>query len=242
MPNGTSFCDDLSAAQCRAFTLLVVEDEPLARTKLRWTLGRQQFETLEAGSGEEALELVQSHHIDLMVLDIVLPGMDGFEVCRRVRAAGKPTAIIMLTHLDAKADIIRGLMLGADDYIVKPFVPEELIARIKAVLRRAGSRAEADAAVTLRGFTIDHHTQRCLRGGKDLNLTPREFALLTTLCCSPGQAVSRSRLVSEVWGEGRFVSDKSLDVYLGRLRQKIEVDPGEPTLIRTVRGYGYVLE
>jgi two-component system alkaline phosphatase synthesis response regulator PhoP len=242
MNNEIIFCKDLTELQCRASTVLVVEDEPLTRLKIGKTLSRSHFETLEAGSGEEALERIHSRHIDLVLLDIMLPGLDGFEVCRSIRSEGRDTPVIMLTQLDAKVDIIRGLVMGADDYIVKPFVPEELVARIKAVLRRSRESTGAGSTIKYRDLTIEFQAQRCFRGDQELDLTPKEFALLTALCCHTGQAVSRSKLVQQVWGENHYVSDKSLDVYVGRLRQKIEENPAEPAMIRTVRGFGYVCE
>ena len=233
-------CDDISDAQCNAFTILVVEDEPLTRLNITKVLAKHGFATLGAGTGEEALDLIQSNRVDLILLDIVLPGLNGFEVCRKLRGAGITTAIIMLTQLDTTVDIIRGLLMGADDYIVKPFVPDELIARIKAVLRRTRERAPSDSVVKFQGLILDFHSQKCHRGDKDLSLTPKEFALLTALCSNSGKVMSRSSLVHEVWGDQRFMSEKSLDVYIGRLRQKVEESPAEPSVIRTVRGHGYV--
>jgi two-component system response regulator MprA len=239
--NNRSFnCDDTSDAQWKAFKVLVVEDESMTRLNIARTLVKLHLEILDVNSGEEALELIRSHQVDLVLLDILLPGMNGFEVCRMIRAAGITTAIIMLTQLDAKADIIRGLKVGADDYIVKPFDPEELLARIEAVLRRVKENNAASFAIKFQDLTLDFHSQKCFRGGEDLSLTPKEIALLTALCCNPGQVMSRSRLVREVWSEQHHMSDNSLDVYIGRLRQKVERFPAEPSVIKTVRGRGYV--
>ena len=223
-------------------TILVVEDEVLTRTIIGRTLTRSHYAILEATSAEEGLALLESREVDLVLLDIMLPGMDGFEMCRRIRARWPATAIIMLTHMGAHQDAVRGLLAGADDYMVKPHDPEELLARAGAVLRRTMERAIEPSQVAFRNLKIEYHTQKCFKDGRDLNLTPKEFVLLATLCTLSGKPVSRSRLASEVWGGHHFISSKSLDVYVRRLRQKVEDDPAEPTLIRTVRGYGYVFE
>lgn len=221
-------------------TILAVEDEPLTRTALRRTLTRSRFQVLEAGSGEEALALCGRHKIDLVLLDILLPGMDGFEVCRRIRSRWNPIAVLMLTQLGQRDEILRGLVAGADDYIVKPYDPAELVARINAVLRRTMVRSAPDTLLEVGDLVLDYRAQRCFKRGRTLNLTPKEFALLAALCDIHGQDVSRTTLARLVWGEHHYVSDKSLDVYIRRLRQKVEDDPDRPKLIRTVRGYGYV--
>lgn len=242
MSDVASFCDGHLDGQFHGFMILVVEDDAPTRVKIIKTLAKHHFETLYASTGEAALALSQSHQVDLILLDIVLPGMDGFEVCRKLRAGGRPMAIIMLTQLDTTVDTIRGLEAGADDYIVKPFVPEELIARIQAVLRRTRELAKVGSTLRFRDLTIEFQSQKCLRNGKDLNLTPKEFALMAVLCSNPGQAVSRSSLVGQVWGHQHSLSDKSLDVYVGRLRQKIKDSQADPILVRSVRGFGYVLD
>jgi len=171
---GSALVEEWPDTQCGGSTILVVEDEALTRTKISKIMEKNKFATLNAGTGEQALALVQSHHVDLVLLDVVLPGMDGFEVCRRIRAEGGSMAIIMLTQLDTTVDTIRGLECGADDYIVKPFIPEELVARIQAVLRRTCEPAKGGTTISLRDFTLEYHSQKCLRGGTDLNLTPKE--------------------------------------------------------------------
>lgn len=220
-------------------TVLVVEDEALARTKIIKSLVKNHFRVIEAHTGEQAMERFEGA-IDLVVLDILLPGLDGFEVCRRMRARTLNTPIIMLTTLGEIKDRLRGLDLGADDYMVKPFYPQELVARVRAVLRRSRDAAAKSVMLEFRDLKIDFHAQKCFKNGHDLDLTPKEFQLLDELCANRGTAVSRQALLNRIRGENRFGSDKSLDVYIGRLRQKIEDDPEEPTLIRTVRGFGYL--
>jgi DNA-binding response OmpR family regulator len=165
--------------------------------------------------------------------------MDGFEVCRCIRASGRATPIIFLSVLGDTKHLVQGLSLGADDFLAKPFVGEELVARVKAVLRRQRQMAMNASQVKIRNLKIDFHAQKCFKNGQALDLTPTEFHVLAELFTNQGNAVSRSTLSSHVWGAHHHVTEKSLDVYIARLRQKVEDDPGEPSLIRTVRGYGY---
>jgi DNA-binding response OmpR family regulator len=223
-------------------TILVVEDEVLTRTKIRRALLKEGFKVTEAESGEDALDLMQQEPFKLIVLDIILPGMDGFEVCSRAREAAPEVAIIILSNLGGVEDRLRGLTLGADDYMVKPFSAEELVARTRAVLRRARGPEAKGECLEFRTLKIEFHSQRCFKAGRDLDLTPKEFRILSELCSSPGIPLSRETLAGRVWGKQHFGSDKSLDVYIRRLRQKVEDDPSDPALIRTVWGFGYVCE
>jgi len=216
--------------------ILVVEDELITRTVIRTRLAKEKVQVLETGTGEGALAMLESADVDLVLLDVLLPGIDGFEVCRAIRSRGSSTAVIMLTQLAEREDKVRGLLLGADDYMTKPYDPDELVARVKAVLRRTKERG---SQVEFRSLKIDFRAQKCYKNGRDLELTPKEFSLLTVLCAHSGRAMSRSELSRMVWGEHRYVSAKSLDVYIRRLRQKVEDHPDEPALIHTVRGYGY---
>jgi two-component system response regulator MprA len=222
--------------------ILVVEDEGLTRAAILRTLTRCGFQAIGAGSGEEALARLKTRRFDLLVLDILLPGMDGFGVCRQIRAQDRGMAIIMLTSLTSMKDRLHGLDLGADDYMVKPFAPEELLARIRAVLRRSQPAPAQAATLEIANLKLDFLTQDCSKNQRKLELTPLEFRLLALLCEHRDQAVSRANLFTRVWGENHHGSDKCLDVYIGRLRQKIEDDPGDPSLIHTVRGYGYCFE
>jgi len=223
-------------------TILVVEEHLPIRTNIMKILTRSRFQTMGASTGEEGLELFDTQAIDLILLDILLPGMDGFELCRSIRACGKQMAIIMLSSLGDTKHLVRGLAMGADDYVTMPFQPEELVARIKAVLRREREMTVKASQLTFRNLKMDYHSRKCFKNGLDLDLTPTEFQLLTELCATPGKAVSRSTLSSHIWGGQHHGCEKSLDVYIARLRQKVEDAPGEPSLIRTVRGYGYLCE
>jgi DNA-binding response OmpR family regulator len=223
-------------------TILVVEDEPITRAMIVKTLTRASYQVQVATTGEEALAWLTSRAADLVVLDVKLPGMDGFEVCRQLRAGQNPVAVIMVTVLGSVEDRVRGLALGADDYLVKPFHAEELTARVMAVLRRTRKSAGLGGQLTFRNLRVEFQSHKGFKDGEDLALTPKEFLLLAEFCGQPGRALSRAELSARVWGENHQVSAKSLDVYIGRLRQKVEDDPGEPSLIHTVRGYGYICE
>ncbi len=221
-------------------TALVVEDEIVTRTKIVRTLTRGNFQVEEASTGEEALALLETRTFDLIILDLLLPGIDGFEVCKRIRESGKDRGVIMLTKLGDLKDVVRGLATGADDYIIKPFRPEELVARAKAVLRREREMIINASMVKFRNLRIEFQTQKCYKDSQDLNLTPKEFILLSQLCSNIGRPLSRAELVSHVWGENHHGSEKSLDVFIARLRRKVEDNPNEPSFIHTVRGFGYV--
>lgn len=221
-------------------TILLVEDEAATRNVIRRTLEREHYLVIEAGTGEEAIRLFDPRTIDLVLLDILLPGISGFEVCERLRRASSRAAIIMLTVLEGIDDRLKGLELGADDYMIKPFHPKELVARAGAVLRRSREAAAASPVQEVGDLRIDFHTQKCFREGVDLDLTQKEFLLLSELCANRGRIVERAMLLRKVWGEDHHMSGKSLDVYIGRLRQKVEKHPEEPSLILTVRGEGYL--
>ena len=224
------------------YQILVVEDQPEIRTIVEKYLLKEGYAVLTAGDGFEALELFGSHTVHLVLLDVMLPGIDGFEVCQRLRASGEEVPILMLTARSEDADKIQGLELGADDYMVKPFNPMELRARLRAILRRMGGRGEGQGDLEYRDVKLQFRQQKCFKGGREVDLTPREFRLLAELLKAPGKVQSREDLSSHIWGKGHFGSPKSLDVYIGRLRRKVEDDPSAPTLIRTARGCGYVCE
>jgi len=222
--------------------VLIVEDDRATRTLIKKAMIRAHFQTLEAGTGESALDDYWQHKPDLLILDIVLPGMDGFAVCRALRAAGAPVPILMLTVRNADLDKILGLELGADDYMVKPFNPLELAARVKAILRRSRPVPAPDDSISYQGLRMDFRLQECFRDGEPLDLTPHEFLLLAELLRTPGVSRSREDLLARVWGEHHYGSAKGLDVYIRRLRKKIEQDASAPTLIRTVWGHGYCFQ
>mgnify|MGYP000309279347 FL=1 len=219
--------------------VLVVEDEPSIRKFITINLIRNGFNVMEAESGETGLEILNSYTPRVIVLDIMLPGMDGFEFCRRVRQEMPDTAIIMLTARTQDSDKIMGLELGADDYMVKPFNPLELIARIKTVLRRMDGVAENTKRIRSGKFLLDIDAQKFFKDSSEINLTPTEFSILKMFMTNIGRALSRNELLNSVWGKNYFGDLKALDVYIRRLREKLEDNPSEPKYIETVWGYGY---
>jgi DNA-binding response OmpR family regulator len=219
--------------------LLLVEDEPALARGLSDTLRAQGFDVQIAGDGQRGLELALSERPDLILLDIMLPKMNGFEVCRTLRSQGLDVPIVMLTAKGQEEDIILGLNLGADDYITKPFRTGELIARAKALLRRRGS----DRAVQRFGnFEIDLTARKVLRGGAPVDLTAREFALLAYFASRPGRALARDTILNAVWGATVFVTPRSIDRCVATLRAKVEPDPHNPIYIQTIREIGYRFE
>jgi two-component system response regulator MprA len=218
--------------------LLVVEDDPAVRDALERALTFEGYDVETARDGGVALSSLREGDKDLIVLDVMMPHVDGIEVCRRVRAGGDNTPILMLTAKTAVGDRVDGLDAGADDYVTKPFALDELLARIRALLRRSAG----DVAEVLRfaDLTIDPGARVARRGDRDLGLTKTEFDLLVLLARAPGIVLDRDTIYEEIWGIDFLTSSNSLDVYIGYLRRKTE-SGGEPRLIHTVRGVGYVL-
>jgi len=218
--------------------VLVVEDEPAIADLLRMYLSREGFQVLVEAEGQEALTAVADHRPSCILLDVGLPGMDGIEVCRRLRAQQDWTPVVFCTARDDEVDRVLGLELGADDYITKPFSPREVVARVKAVVRRArGPQAQAQT-VRLGKVEMDPMTRRCTVDGRLVDLTATEFDLLFYLMTPPGQIFSRDQLLSEVWGYAAMVNTRTVDVHVAQLRGKL----GENNIIRTVRGVGYGAE
>lgn len=215
--------------------LLIIDDDPKLVSLLARGLAFEGFEVLTATDGPAGLAAVAEAQPHLVVLDIAMPGMDGFEVCRRLRAA-HDVPIIMLTARDEVADTVTGLNLGADDYVGKPFAFEELLARIGAVLRRHGA---APIPLTYADLSLNPATREVRRGTRPVELTPTEFGLLLTLLRHPRQVLTRRQLVATVW-DGQAPEPGVLDVHVGHLRAKLEAG-GEPRLVTTVRGVGYAL-
>ena len=224
--------------------ILIVEDEENIVDILAFNLKREGYETMEAMDGALGLELALSQDPDLILLDLMLPKMDGFEVCRRVREAGRATPIIMLTAREEETDKVLGLELGADDYITKPFSMRELLARVKANIRRtsmATTPVAAAAPVGVERITVDTQAMMVYKDGRPLELTQREYELVKLLAGQKGQVFSREALMEQVWNYGGYVGDvRAVDVAVRRLREKIEDDPAEPQFIVTRRGAGYV--
>jgi two-component system response regulator MprA len=217
--------------------ILVVDDDARIAASLRRALASEGYEVAVAADGPAALASARTRPPDLVVLDVMLPGLDGMEVCRRLRREDD-VPILMLTALDATADRVQGLDTGADDYLTKPFAYEELLARVRALLRRR----EPKTFQTLRygDLTVEPDTREVRRGDRALTLTTLEFDLLHHFLRHPRQVLSRERLLDAVWGDVVAVTPNAVDVYVGYLRQKLEAT-GEPRLLQTVRGVGYVL-
>jgi len=218
--------------------VLVVEDEPAIADLLRMYLSREGFQVLVEADGQAALQAVTDHRPSCVLLDVGLPGMDGIEVCRRLRAAQDWTPVLFCTARDDEVDRVLGLELGADDYITKPFSPREVVARVKAVVRRARGPQAQSQAVHLAAVEMDPMTRRCLVDGRAVELTATEFDLLFYLMTHPGQIFSRDQLLSEVWGYAAMVNTRTVDVHVAQLRGKL----GDHNVIRTVRGVGYGAE
>lgn len=222
--------------------ILIVEDEEDIRSFIRVNLKRHNFEIIEAASGEEALEKVDDT-VNIALLDVMLPGIDGFEVCRRIREDYAGMGIIMLTAKGQEQNKIEGLELGADDYMVKPFSPKELLARINALLRRislADKQIEEESNAIHSGiFTILQDERKLLKEEQEIELTPIEFALVKYFMENPNKAIHRDEILNNVWGYNYVGDFKIVDVNIRRIRQKIEEDPSNPKYIEKVWGYGY---
>jgi two-component system phosphate regulon response regulator PhoB len=223
-------------------TILVVDDEAPILALLRYNLDKAGFRVIEATDGQEALTLIREQNPDLMVLDWMLPSLSGIEVCRQVRRDGefRNLPIIMLTARGEEQDRVRGLEVGADDYLPKPFSPAELLARIRAVLRRIRP-ALSEEALTYADLHMDLAAHRVSRAGQPIHLGPREFDMLRFLMEHPGRVFSREQLLDSVWGNDIFVEPRTVDVHIGRLRKALNVSDGDD-LIRTVRSAGYALD
>ncbi|MEW1925700.1 response regulator transcription factor [Streptomyces sp. NPDC088360] len=228
--------------QDHASRVLVVDDDPTVAEVVAGYLERGGYTVDRAGDGPGALERAGALRPDLVVLDLMLPGMDGLEVCRRLRAKG-PVPVIMLTARGDEDDRILGLEVGADDYVTKPFSPRELVLRVESVLRRSRAARAPGAVATLAaaGLWVDPAARRATKGGVELALTLREFDLLAFLLRHPGQAFGREELMREVWG-WEFGDLSTVTVHIRRLRGKVEDDPAAPRLIQTVWGVGYRLD
>ncbi|MCR3747752.1 response regulator transcription factor [Lentzea californiensis] len=224
--------------------ILVVDDDRAVRESLRRSLQFNGYQVETAGDGMQALESVTAARPDAMVLDVMMPRLDGLEVCRRLRSTGDDLPILVLTARDAVSDRVSGLDAGADDYLPKPFALEELLARLRALLRRAAhddDAAQQSAAVLkFADLELDPSTRDVRRGERPISLTRTEFALLELLLAHPRQVLTRSRILEDVWGYDFPTSGNALEVYVGYLRRKTELE-GEPRLIHTVRGVGYVM-
>jgi two-component system response regulator MprA len=219
--------------------LLVVDDEAAVREALALVLDLSGFEVATAVGGREAMRALAVDSPDAVILDVLMPGLDGLEVCRRMRATGDRTPVLMLTARAEVSERVAGLEAGADDYLVKPFAREELIARLRALLRRTGWEGD-DRVLRFEDIELDPLAHEARRGGRLLELTRTEFLLLELLVRHPRQVLTRAAIFDHVWGYDFGPASNSLEVYIGYLRRKTEA-AGEPRLVRTVRGVGYVL-
>jgi two-component system, OmpR family, response regulator MprA len=221
--------------------ILVVDDDRAVRDSLRRSLAFNGYQVELANDGQAALDAVLAHRPDAMVLDVMMPRLDGLEVCRQLRSTGDDLPILVLTARDTVSERVSGLDAGADDYLPKPFALEELLARLRALLRRTRiDDASESVAMTFADLTLDSVTREVTRGQRQISLTRTEFALLEMLIANPRRVLTRSRILEEVWGFDFPTSGNALEVYVGYLRRKTEAN-GEPRLIHTVRGVGYVL-
>jgi two-component system phosphate regulon response regulator PhoB len=224
--------------------IAVVEDEAELASLIEYNLTRGGFDVKTLNGGGETVRELETWQPDLVVLDIMLPGQDGFEICRQIRRNGKlsRTPVIFLTARSDEVDRVLGLEIGGDDYMTKPFSPRELVARIKAHLRRQDTDAAPQAPLSMGPFRLDRAARRIYQGEKEIELTSTEFKLLEFFLTHPGTAWSREQLLREVWGEQHFVTPRTVDVHIRRLREQIEEKPDEPGYLVTVRGFGYRFE
>lgn len=218
--------------------VLVVDDETAILELVAYNLTREGFDVIQEVSGQKAPERVKQESPDLIILDVMLPGMSGFDVCRAIRKT-TDVPIIMLTARKDEVDRVLGLELGADDYVTKPFSPRELIARVKAILRRTGRIRENEEEIRTVGLVVDMERRQASVDGRSINLTFTEFELLSILARNPGRAFTRDELLVRVWGQDFYGDARTVDVHIRHLREKLMEDPGAPRFIETVRGVGY---
>jgi phosphate regulon transcriptional regulator PhoB len=226
-----------------AYKILVVEDEPDIRKLVHYNLTQDHYRVIEAESGDQALKLIQRDKPSLVILDLMMPGMSGLEVCRVLRGQDETAKlpILMLTAKAGEADRVLGLELGADDYLAKPFSPRELVARVRAILRRANGAGQTETlpAYQKGGLKIDFATYEVSVRGKPIKLTLKEYERLKFLVQNPSRVLNRDQLLDRVWGGETFVTPRTVDVHIRRLRKAIEKDDSNPKWILTLRGVGY---
>jgi two-component system alkaline phosphatase synthesis response regulator PhoP len=223
--------------------VLIVDDEEAIVKLVSFNLEKEGFETLAAYDGREALDIIRREPLDLVVLDVMLPEMDGLSLCRQLRLDGIQVPILMLTAKDGEIDKVLGLEIGADDYLTKPFSPRELVARVRALLRRTKeAKDEPEELLKLGSLEIFPLRYEVRRDGRELDLTSREFELLLLFCQNKGIVMSREQILEKVWGYDFYGDARVVDVHIRHLREKIEIDPSNPRYIKTVRGVGYKLQ
>jgi len=221
--------------------ILIIEDDKTIVEGLEDTLQFHDFTVFTAGSGREGLKMYQKHKPDLIILDIMLPGVDGFEVCKKIKQSDKAMPIIMLTAKSQESDKLLGFELGADDYITKPFSVKELVARVRAVLKRSAGNPKVENIVTVGTAEINFKNFTVNREGAGYALSPKEYDILKLLVAHPDEVIHRDRIIDEVWGDEYYPSPRTIDNFILKLRTKIETDPKNPRYILTVHGAGYKL-
>ncbi|MEZ5216324.1 MAG: response regulator transcription factor [Ilumatobacteraceae bacterium] len=221
--------------------ILTVEDDERIRSAVKLALEDEGWTVIETGSGEEAIEVFHREPADVVLIDIMLPGIDGFELCRTIRRTSAVPVVMVTARADTH-DVVAGLEAGADDYLTKPFAPKELSARIRALLRRARPAQPGHSRLTFGELEIVPDEGKVSRGGQELHLTKTEFRLLCELAQNPGRVFSREALLDKVWGYDYFGDGRLVDVHVRRLRMKVEADPANPRHVVTVRGLGYRLQ
>jgi DNA-binding response OmpR family regulator len=219
--------------------VLVVEDDRAILRGLVDSLRFEGYDVVTAADGEGGYSACKTHKPDLILLDLMLPGINGLELCRKLRAEGVQTPVLMLTARSQEADRIQGLDIGADDYMTKPFSVQELMARIRAILRRTQHLPNLPASVRFDDVDVDFRRFEAKRRGKSIEMTPKEFAILRLLTAREGQVVSRDELLDEVWGLDSYPVSRTVDYHVAGLRSKLEADPARPRYLRTVHGVGY---
>jgi DNA-binding response OmpR family regulator len=219
--------------------ILAIEDDPAILRGLADNLRFESYQVLTAADGESGFALIHEKRPDLIILDLMLPKLSGYEICRKVRAEGIRTPILMLTARGEEADRVLGLDLGADDYVSKPFSIRELLARIRAILRRAEPAKSMPDELRFGEILVDFLAYEAYRGGQRLEMTRKEFQILRLMASREGEVVTRDELLNEVWGYENYPTTRTVDNHIAGLRAKIEVDPADPRLLRTVHGVGY---
>jgi len=225
-------------------SILVVDDEPDIAGLVSYNLKKEGYSVISAADGEQALQEIKNREISLIILDLMLPGLNGIEICRIVRqnVTTRDIPIIMLTARGEEHDRIRGLETGADDYMAKPFSPRELIARVKAVLRRTGDRRKPEEVINLGSLLINKDRHQVSKNGKPVDLSATEFKLLVYLSERRGRVFSRDQLLDAVWKDESFIEPRTVDVHIRRIRMEIEDDPSNPVYLKTRRGVGYFVD
>ncbi len=220
-------------------TILIIEDDQTITDSIRDTLEFHDFAVCEAGTGKAGIEILYSNKIDLVLLDIMLPGVDGFETCKKIKSLDRDMPIIMITAKSQESDKLLGFELGADDYITKPFSLKELMARVAAVLKRSTPSTPMEANVTVGESTINLKNYTITRGGRQETLSPREHKILKLFIHHPDEVIDRNRIIDEVWGDEYDPSPRTIDNFILKLRTKIEAEPKQPKHIITIHGAGY---